>query len=190
MTTEAIYINSRDNAFSFSPLVSDIIDDIDDGSFWKDCKWDYPLVRIQQQPSSHTLVSSIFVPQKKLNTEQQNQCKKDIRDLLNTAGKQNWDGEGADPVTPSSADAALKVVPMLPNNVKLPEISADPHGNVQFDWYLDNGTMFTISVGHKGDIAISGLTSEKVRLTGMEEDKEGGAHLLLQCGLDWLTEKT
>ena len=195
MRTEKIHLISVDKQFPFSPRADDIMDD---ESFSKDSiKWDYPMVRFQQQLCTYMWSSIIdaritakeFAP-KKINPEQQNQCIEAIQSLLITAGSQNWDDEGADPVTRGAVEAALKVVKELPGDIEPPEIFADPEGNIEFDWHLDNGTMFTISVGHRGDIAISGLHSEEVRLTGMEVDNEGDPRLLLQCGLNWLIEKT
>ena len=123
-----------------------------------------------------------------LTSEQQETCHKDIYALLDTAGKQNWDGEGADPVTEDTVTVAARIVKELPSNVGVPEISADSEGNVEFDWYLDNGTMFTISIGKTGDIAISGLYNGEAKLTGMQWDRRGKIDLLLQCGLEWLRE--
>lgn len=123
-----------------------------------------------------------------LTSEQQETCHKDIYALLDTAGKQNWDGEGADPVTEDTVTVAARIVKELPSNVGIPEISADPEGSVEFDWYLDNGTMFTISIGKTGDIAISGLCNGEAKLTGMQWDRTGKIDLLLQCGLKWLGE--
>lgn len=115
-------------------------------------------------------------------------CKKAIHELLTTAGEQNWDGADADPVLNDTVQVALGLVESLPSDVGIPEISADPEGNIEFDWHLDNGTMLTVSVGRAGDIAISGLCPEQSRISGMVEDREGITFSLLQCGLEWLRE--
>ena len=122
----------------------------------------------------------------KLTLEQKNEYKKTLKGLLEIAGERNWDGENADPVTPETVEAALKVIEELPSAVDAPEIAADPEGNIEFDWHLDNGTMFTISVGPIGDVAISGLYLGKAKLTGMEEDSKDTPLNLLRCGLEWL----
>ena len=127
-------------------------------------------------------------PYQALSPECQEQCKDAICNLLVTAGKSNWDDDGGDPVTEEIVEIALKIVGELPGNVAPPDISADPEGNIDFDWHLDNGTMFTISVGQIGDIAISGLRPGKSKFTGMVKDYEGKSFSLLQCGLEWLTE--
>ncbi len=124
----------------------------------------------------------------KLMPEQQDTCKTAIRALLDTAGKKNWDGEGADPVTENTVSVALEVVEELPIAGGIPEISADPEGSVEFNWHLDNGTMLTISIGQTGDIAISGLCDGEAKLTGMQWDSKGKIKSLLRCGLGWLSE--
>ncbi len=151
--------------------------------------WDQPIVR--QNSKNYVNVPIRFTEtslQQKLNLEQQNECKRTIQKFLNCYGERNWDGENADPVTPESVSAALRVVEELPSDVEAPELSVDPEGNIEFDWHLDNGTMFTISVGSTGDVAISGLYLGEAKLTGMEEDSNGNPLTLLRCGLEWLIE--
>ena len=124
----------------------------------------------------------------KPTAENKKKCESAIQKLLETAGKKNWDGQDADPVSQSAVHAAMKVAAMLSDSVETPEITADPHGNLEFDWNLENGTMFTISVGHSGEIAISGLNPNKARLRGFEENSESDSFYLLHCGLNWLVE--
>ena len=94
---------------------------------------------------------------------------------------------GADPVTQKTVDIALNVVENFPGDVGLPEVTADPHGRVDFDWHLNNGTMFTVSVGNDGEVAISGLYQGQSRLTGMAWDKDQEIPCLVHCGLNWLS---
>ena len=122
-----------------------------------------------------------------LAPEHQRQCEQAVQDLLITAGEPNWDREGADPVTTEIVEIARRVIKELPGDIEIPQISADPQGNVEFDWYLENGTMFTISIGKEGDVAISGLHQEREdRLTALEKDTEDPLPLLLSYGVQWL----
>ena len=122
-----------------------------------------------------------------LSHHDKDKCKTDIRNLLNISGENDWDGEGGDPVTQKTVDIALNVVENLPGDVGLPEVTADPHGRVDFDWCLNNGTMFTVSVGNDGEVAISGLYQGQSRLTGMAWNKEQEIPCLVHCGLNWLS---
>ena len=122
-----------------------------------------------------------------LSHHAKDKCKTDIRNLLHISGENDWDGEGADPVTQKTVDIALNVVENFPGDVGLPEVTADPHGRVDFDWHLNNGTMFTVSVGNDGEVAISGLYQGQSRLTGMAWDKDQEIPCLVHCGLNWLS---
>ena len=133
-----------------------------------------------------TLLDDITMPAEL--QEQKSQCKQAVQELLQTAGEANWDGEGADPVTEEIVETAMQVVDHLPlDTIEPPEISADPHGNVEFDWYLDNGTMFTISIGIEGDIALSGLHAKRGdKLSAIEKDGDDPLPRILSYGVDWL----
>ena len=115
---------------------------------------------------------------------EQNVCKLAICDIAQRAEEPNWDGDGADPVTHATLKMAFRVVEELPGDIAIPDISADPHGHIEFDWHLDNGTMFTVSIGDK-DIAISGLCEGVGKLTGFQWDREGDLRLQLYSGLEW-----
>jgi len=65
--------------------------------------------------------------------------RKEVQSLLHTAGESDWDGEGAAPVDPNAISTALKVVDSFQGVVVTPEVSANPHGRVDFDWHLENG---------------------------------------------------
>lgn len=165
------------------------------GYSWHQHSYDRPAVGYSWlcQTSDQPLIPVLMMqpeisPPRKLIPEQQETCKTAIRALLETAGKHNWDGEGADPVIESTVAVAQGVVEELPGDLGAPEISADPEGSVEFFWYLDNGTMFTISIGQTGDIAISGLCNKEAKLTGMQWDRTGKIDSLLHCGLGWLRE--
>ena len=123
-----------------------------------------------------------------LSLDDQSECESNIRNLLEVAGKIDWNGEGADPVSEEAICIALKIVGHFPGDIGIPEVSADPHGRVDFDWHLDNGAMFTISIGKDGEAAISGLYEGQSRLTGMAWDREEDIPSLVYCGLDWLAD--
>lgn len=113
-----------------------------------------------------------------------------FKELMSWAGKPNWDNEGADRVEIKTYKFAMKIVGKIIKKVTYkPEIAPDPDGRIDFNWHLDDGTMFTISVGNKRDLVISGLRYGKSELSGMQvweiEDKK---YSLLECGLDWFNE--
>lgn len=121
-----------------------------------------------------------------LSADQQEACRTAIRALHETANSPNWNGEAADPVTSTAIEMAENLVKYLPGEVDPPSISAAPEGSVEFDWHLDNGTMFTISVGATGDLAIAGLHDGEATLNGLQWDRKQNLRALLNCGLEWL----
>ena len=128
----------------------------------------------------HTLIRGL----PKAIMELRSLCESEVRNLLETAGHSDWDGEGADPVAIDTVNAALTIVWEFGLDTELPQVSADSHGNIDFDWCLDNGTMLTISVGGPLDIAISGRRSDEVRISSMELGGNGIA--LVHHALAWL----
>ena len=124
-----------------------------------------------------------------LSSEQRKRCEDELARLQNIARSPNWDKQGAHPVQAKTIDIAKQVIAQLPEDVSPPEVSADPNGNVDFDWDLDNGIMFTISVGAEGDLAVSGMHRENDdRLSGIQRVSGQPLPGLLSLGLEWLRE--
>ena len=83
-----------------------------------------------------------------------------VERLLESAGTDNWDGEGALPLSTDTVTIAKALIGKLPDLATYPsepEVSATPHGEVDIDWSVDDGSMVTVSVCPDGNIAFSGL---------------------------------
>lgn len=102
-----------------------------------------------------------------LDENKKDSYKRRIAELLNQAGEEDWDGEGAAALSNDTITKACALVDLFPSYASGAEISASPHGEIDFDWHLDNGAMLTISVGPEGDIAFAWLYGESV-LNGKE----------------------
>lgn len=84
--------------------------------------------------------------------------KNEISGLLEEAGVENWDGEGALALQEDTVLTARNVVDDLPNYAGKPDVSATPHGEVDFDWVINRNLMLTVSIGPGGkEIAFAGL---------------------------------
>ena len=116
----------------------------------------------------------------------ENKFEGEIRALLETAGRPNWDGEGADPVKPSAVEAALEISEFL-SGIAPSEISADPRGNIRFDWLLKNGTIASATVGDSGEVAVSGLLPDRSGYRGYHWDKDALPKELFMSFFYWLT---
>ncbi|MCY4303619.1 MAG: hypothetical protein OXC62_02355 [Aestuariivita sp.] len=131
-----------------------------------------------------------------------NHHKDQINSLLENFGKPNWDNENADPVKQETVNFALEIVEkILEETGGGFEITPNPHGRVSFDWHLDDGTMFTVSVGpdkvpNIPSLVVSGLkhkysqNNKDSNLSGTQYYKEGRKDnfSVLECGLKWFME--
>ena len=71
----------------------------------------------------------------------------DLATLLHYATELDWDGEGADPIDEETINIAHDFADRFLRRFQRPDVSASPHGAVEFDWTMDASAMFTISVG-------------------------------------------
>ena len=93
--------------------------------------------------------------------------KREVHGLLENAGIEDWDDEGALALTPETVDIAQKRIDEFPPHIGRPDIAATPHGEVDFDWVIDRDVMLTVSVGPSKEIAFAGLF-HGARLNGCE----------------------
>lgn len=93
--------------------------------------------------------------------------KREVHSLLEDAGTEDWDGEGALALALETVDIAQKLIDEFPPHIGRPDIAATPHGEVDFDWVIDRDVMLTVSVGPSKKIAFAGLF-HGARLNGCE----------------------
>jgi len=70
---------------------------------------------------------------------------------------ENWDGYGAGPVSEATRYYARQFVRMLPTSMPIPEISAEPDGEIAFEWHRGRSGVFSISVGGSDELTYAGL---------------------------------
>ena len=104
-----------------------------------------------------------------------------IRLLLDSAGKENWDGDGARPVAASTVDVATQLASLLPYTEEVPEVSATAHGEVYLEW-VENGILA---------VAVCPPPDHEIVFSGRLDDESfkgtmpwsGTVPRLLVCGL-------
>lgn len=74
-----------------------------------------------------------------------------------------------EPVTSETVTQALRFALLLPNSVPIPEVSADPDGDISFDWIGRTGKMFSVSVDRTGRAAYAGRFGERSKVHGIEQ---------------------
>lgn len=77
------------------------------------------------------------------------------------------------PVDPATVHAAISFALSLPRLGATPEVSADPDGEISFDWAGPSGEMFSVSVNKHNRLAYAGWFGEQSRIHGIEQMAEG-----------------
>jgi hypothetical protein len=72
-------------------------------------------------------------------------------------------------VDPGTIGAAELFAYSLPRFGPMPEVSADPDGEISFDWIGPSGRMFSVSVNKQNRLAYAGWFGEKSRIHGIEQ---------------------
>lgn len=79
---------------------------------------------------------------------------------------------GVVPVDEDTKRMATKFAAMLPLSIQLPEVAADPDGEISFDWLGPSGKMFSVSVDRNGRLAYAGRFGNKTKKNGVEQLSE------------------
>ena len=81
--------------------------------------------------------------------------------------------ETSTPVDAHTVFAAMRFAYSLPRFGPLPEVSADPDGEISFDWAGPTGEMFSVSVNKQYRLAYAGWFGEGSRVHGIEKLADG-----------------
>lgn len=74
----------------------------------------------------------------------------ELDSLYFEASRRGWDGYGAEPMSIDAYDFARIFIKALPTIAPLPELNADPDGEVSLDWSFGKRRALTVSVGPTG----------------------------------------
>src|ERR1700738_1782967 len=75
--------------------------------------------------------------------------------------------EGSILIDRDTIRAATQFAYTLPRFGPIPEVSADPDGEISFDWAGPSGEMFSVSVNNQNRLAYAGWFGEKNRIHGI-----------------------
>ena len=85
----------------------------------------------------------------------------------------NWNEDGADPITEDAALRADRLLPTLPSYLPVPDIYADAAGAIVFEWYRRPRHRFAISIFWGGTIEYAGLLGPGNEVYGTARHSEG-----------------
>jgi len=68
-----------------------------------------------------------------------------------------WDGYQAEAVAPETYHLANEFLKALPLGIPVPSVSADPDGQIAFEWYVSPRKTVSVSISRDGDLHFSSL---------------------------------
>ena len=93
----------------------------------------------------------------------------------------NWDGYGAMPISRETYSEARKLLRMMPSSSPMPDISAEPDGEITFEWYKEKYSVFVISVGGNNLITYAGLFGKSNKIHGTEYFADELPEIIRHC---------
>jgi hypothetical protein len=76
-----------------------------------------------------------------------------LNELCAECSEDDWDGYGAEAVSETVSLCAEAFIRALPDGMAMPEISAEPDGQIAFDWLPSKTKTFTLSVSSSDRLA-------------------------------------
>ena len=80
-----------------------------------------------------------------------------LTEISDECSVKNWDGYGAEPVSIRSLENSANFAKTLPTQFPVPDISADPDGEVSFEWHITPRQVFSVSIGDYNQLNYAGL---------------------------------
>lgn len=80
-----------------------------------------------------------------------------LRQVAFDCRERDWDSNGAEPIDAVAIYTAESIIYALPQGIPMPEIAAEPDGNVSLDWSTSRSRVFSISAGRSGRLAYAWL---------------------------------
>jgi hypothetical protein len=78
-----------------------------------------------------------------------------------------WDGYGAQPVSEEVLENAVTFLCRLPQDLPMPDVSADAQGEIHFEWFSNPHRTLSVSISPAGVLSYAGLFGPN-RTRGLE----------------------
>jgi len=118
--------------------------------------------------------------QEALDESVEHYLKPRLQILLPEIDNLQTNNQGSVPVDLDTIRAAIQFAYSLPRFGPLPEVSADPDGEISFDWAGPSGEMFSVSINKQHRLAYAGWFGENSRIHGIEQLAEGCPQQILR----------
>jgi len=80
-----------------------------------------------------------------------------LSEVYEECSRADWNGYGAEAITSDTYKEARTVIYSLPFSMPVPDIVAEPTGDIGFEWRRGKGHVFVASVGGKHQMTYAGL---------------------------------
>ena len=77
---------------------------------------------------------------------------KTLQETWQRCQQPNWDGEGAQAISTETHEVARRLLESLPRDMPLPSISAEPDGQLNFEWYQAPRRLLSASINSGGTL--------------------------------------
>jgi hypothetical protein len=81
---------------------------------------------------------------------------REIEEVFEKCASDNWDGYGAKGISVLTYANALAFLLRLPTNAPMAEITAEPDGDIAFEWYLSPDRVLAVSIGRDNTLTYAG----------------------------------
>jgi len=105
----------------------------------------------------------------------------ELEKVYEECSEANWDGYGAMPISHETYSEARKLLRMMPSSLPRPDISAEPDGEITFEWYKEKYSVFVISVGGNNLITYAGLFGKSNKIHGTEYFADELSEIIRHC---------
>lgn len=123
------------------------------------------LADMQEEIRRHLLLSYVIGNATKRATTQ-------LDEVRSEASCPGWDGYGALPLDPLACVHARLFLNTLPTTAPIPEVSADPDGEVALDWDFGERKALTVSIGPTGRCTFAWMNGQStIRGTEWMDDE-------------------
>ena len=108
-------------------------------------------------PDARQIYKQLVEVLSRIREERHQVARHKLIEVFRDGRESGWDGQDARPVSVAAYVHARDFLEILPSAFPTPDVSADPDGEIAFDWIVNRLRMFAISFGADAQLAYSGL---------------------------------
>ena len=80
-----------------------------------------------------------------------------LREVFEECSEDNWDGYGASAISINTYLESRRFLQILPTTIPIPEITAEPDGEIAFEWFIKPRRILSVSVGSDRILTYAGI---------------------------------